>query len=187
MNTTDNIQLELFSQSGRGLKSGPASVGTPFFKSIRSYEKIILVLIGLVATGIVSFSIGVEKGKGLSLKTSLPGPETVQKIQEPLPNKQVVQKPVANFLPMVVPVKKELNQDSKQPLQGYTIQLASYKTMANAQKEAQNLKKRGFSPLVLSKGSFVVLCVGNFTNKEAALSMLSKLQKSYSGCYIRRL
>ena len=58
-----------------------------------------------------------------------------------------------------------LVQDAKNPIElgsGYTIQLASYKSKSFAQKEAELLKKKGFVPLVIPKGSYTILCVGKF-------------------------
>ena len=58
----ENIQLDLFSQSGK-----PEAQISPerarFFSYIRSYERNILLIIGIAVTGIICFSIGVEKGK----------------------------------------------------------------------------------------------------------------------------
>jgi hypothetical protein len=188
MENIDNRQLELFSQSGSGSKTSPVSGGKFFLNSIRAYEKSVLVLIGLVVTGIASFSLGVEKGKELSVRSNVSVLDVAQKIQEPFRNKQAIKKVEQEFLPaQVMPVKKELIRDLPSTPGVYTIQLASYKTKASAQKEAEGLKKKGFSAQVLSKGKYSVLCVGNFTNKETALPILAKLQKSYGGCYIRRL
>ena len=190
MNNADNLQLELFSQAGSDTKLNSASGGNSFFKSMRANEKTILIIIGLAVTGIVAFSFGVENGKGLSAQRIQEPQQSLQAGQlqaQSIVVKQAIKKSVPDFLPPVKPVKKEQSQDVQRAAQGYTIQLASYKTKENAQKEALSLKKKGFSPLVLSRGSYVVLCVGSFLNKETAQPVLSKLQKSYSGCYIRRL
>ena len=68
MESADNIQLELFSQSGGALKSDSAGGGHFSFSSIRSYEKAILFIFGFAVIGIVAFCLGVERGKGLLLK-----------------------------------------------------------------------------------------------------------------------
>lgn len=73
--------------------------------------------------------------------------------------------------------------------QNYTIQLASCRTKVSAQKEAELLRKSGFSPLILSKGSYIVVCVGNFSNQQAAKTLVSELKKRkrYQDCLVRRL
>jgi len=39
---------------------------SPFFLRVRGYEKVLLLVMGLVLTSIISFSLGVEKGKSSS-------------------------------------------------------------------------------------------------------------------------
>jgi hypothetical protein len=161
MESQNNAQLELFSQTKALNNAKDLKKGNPFLARIRNYEKTILIIISLALTGIVSFSLGVEKGKRVSIAT--------QAADKLAPKSEVLKQPEA-------PQK-----------QNYIIQLASYKTRMHAQKEVELLKKRGLSPLVLSKGSYTVLCVGNLSNRETAQSLLSELKKRYKDCYIRRL
>ena len=69
----------------------------------------------------------------------------------------------------------------------YTVQVASFQTRKYAQKEAEVLRKKGFSPLVLPKGKYSILCVGNFSSRETAKPLLSKLRQRYRDCFVRRL
>jgi hypothetical protein len=180
MENQSNLQLELFSKTedAGNLKSKKAS--NAFLVYIWNYEKTILVIISFIITGIISFSLGVEKGKRLStLKNSrLDMALTTQPSDRPMPK---------NKNPNSV-ITKENTVKEPQPSQkqDYIIQLASYKTKAYAQKEMEFLKKRGFSPSVLSKGNYAVLCVG-FSTRETAQSLLSELKKRYKDCYLRRL
>jgi hypothetical protein len=158
----DNLQLELFTQSKDTSDSRSRTFSKSFLAYIWNYEKTILIIIAVVITGIVSFSLGVEKGKRLAMLENSPAGFVEQR-------EEVIKQPV--------PIEKE----------NYVIQLASYKIKTHAQKEVELLKKRGLSPLVLSKGSYIVLCVGNISNKETARSLLSELKKRYRDCYITRL
>jgi cell division septation protein DedD len=72
-------------------------------------------------------------------------------------------------------------------LQGYTIQIASYKSRDLAQKEVDSLRKKGYAVLVLAKGGYTVLCVGNFSNKQNAKVAYADLAKKYPGCILRRI
>ncbi|MBU1727670.1 MAG: SPOR domain-containing protein [Candidatus Omnitrophica bacterium] len=184
MENENNTQLELFSQENEPARAKRQAYGDSFFKRIRTYEKIILIIIGFIITGIISFSLGVEKGKRPVQKTV-----AVAASIRPLNNKAVVMKQE--------PVRKPLPQPSQTPQQSqitttanvekYTIQLASFKTREFAQREAETLKKKGYTPIILPKGDYMILCVGNFNNKERASPLLSELKKRYQGCYIRRL
>lgn len=182
---SDNFQLELFSQSedSNNLKKQPADVS--FLSFIWSYERAILIIIGIVTMSIISYSLGVERGRQLSvLRSNSRLDIAALKTQAPAHKPIIKREPVqAQFRDKEIFVPKESQQQSY----AYIIQLASYKTRAYAQKEAQILKSKGFTPIILSKGNYIILCIGNFPKKEIAESILSGLKKQYSGCYIRRL
>ncbi len=173
MDNRDNFQLELFSGAKDVRESGARRSGGSFLNHIRRYEKIILVIIGMMITSIISFSLGVERGKQLRVSTFRPIAQQATDANEP--KETAVIKAGTKVEPL--PLEK----------QGYMIQLASYKTKTHAQKEVDLLKKNGFSPLVLTKGSYAVLYVGNLSNKKTAQSLLAELKKRYKDCYIRRL
>lgn len=192
-NQTDP-QLELFSQQAApgGLKGQPPRKS--FFLRIRSYEKAVLIIIAFITISIVSFSLGVEKGKRIVSANSLIERAALIKPAQPKVYEPVQKQDAAldNTSAQVVgteSVAKAKTAIDQKTAKGYTIQLASYKMKANAQQEADMLKKKGLSPLFLNKGNYVVLCVGNFPDRSTAESLLSELkkQKRYSGCLIRRL
>jgi len=142
----DYSQSELFTQS---LDSGHYKPHIPkhhFFLRIRGYEKVTLLIMGLVLVGIISFSMGVENGKRIAFaKNSI------------------------------------LDQNS------YTIQVASFKNKELALANARLLKNNGLAPMVFTKGNYIILCVGKFSNQESAQPLLIQLQRTYAGCRIRRL
>ena len=168
-------QLELFS----GLKDynqAKTGVSEPFWRYLWNYEKIIFIIIGFIITGIVFFTLGVEKGKeSAALKLNA---------QFNMATKTQISRPVQT------PIKEEVSPVKlQQPSssQNYTIQIASYQTKTYAQKEAESLKKRGFASLVLPKGTYTIVCVGNFANEKTARPLLSELKKRYQDCFVRRL
>ncbi len=174
-------QLELFSQAKGNNQGKPHTSKKAFIGYISKYEKAILIIIGCVITGIASFSLGVEKGKRfIMLKTDSQLDIAVKASPSlPLPQPQQIAKDL-----QYQPVKKD---ELKEYIQNYTIQVASFMNRINAQKEADILKRKGLSPVVLSKGKFSIVCVGNFSKREEAESLLPKLRKQYQDCHIRRL
>ncbi|MFA5356168.1 MAG: SPOR domain-containing protein [Candidatus Omnitrophota bacterium] len=172
----DRGQLELFSQAKGDIQVKTRVPGT-FRLRISKYEKTILFVIVFALISIISFSLGVEKGrKSALLKVSAPKFDLAvkQQAQPALP----------------APEKKQQAEEKsglQEYIDSYTIQVASFSKRVNAQKEADNLKKKGLSALVLVKGKFSIVCVGNFSNKEEAESFLPKLRKQYQDCRIRRL
>jgi SPOR domain len=59
----DSSQIELFTQELDSGQYKPRITGNPFFMRIRGYEKVMLLIMGLILISIISFSLGVEKGK----------------------------------------------------------------------------------------------------------------------------
>ncbi|KPK96578.1 MAG: hypothetical protein AMJ95_13425 [Omnitrophica WOR_2 bacterium SM23_72] len=186
-------QLEMFSAQSQSFSRKGDRHDNLFFNFVRSYEKAILVIIGMVAVSIISFGLGVEKGKrvtsvkfsprlDMAKKPALP-PVKVAPAEQPKP--QVTGKPVA--LPEGSAEVKEKSAPQFLEQQGYVIQLASYQQRNFADREAEELKKKGFSPIILKKGVFTVLYVGNFPSKESASAKLSELRERYTDCYIKKL
>lgn len=192
MERQNNSQLELFSQTSdsAGLKS--RTLNSSFLAYIWGYEKTILIIIGIMITSVISFSLGVEKGRKISLSNNSQRLDVALKTETR--TKAAATKQVTRQQQPVEPLKQTEKQNiSEEPkvkelIQAYTIQLASYKTRGFAEREAQALKKEGLPPpVVLSKGGYAVLCVGNFSSKQAAQQLLSELKKRYQDCRIRRL
>jgi hypothetical protein len=162
-------QLELFSGSGRPSETAGISRNI-FFGYIRGYEKIILIVIGFIVIAVAAFSLGVEKGKLVALQAPAAKLDVAANVPAPV---------------ILEPVKAQEVSSSKPG--NYTIQLASYQSKGLAQKEAGALKKTGLAPLVISKGSYSILCVGSFNSRETARTLLSQLKKKYQDSFIRRL
>jgi hypothetical protein len=62
----ENYQSELFTQELDSGQYKPRILGNPFLMRIRGYEKVMLLIMGLVLLSILSFSLGVEKGKRIA-------------------------------------------------------------------------------------------------------------------------
>jgi len=169
-------QLELFAQAKRH-SQGKMDTPNTFWNYIRNYERVILVIIGFIITGVVSFSLGVEKGKRLAVLKSeayLDMAKSTHSI-----NKQALKNTAQ---------KQDISKSApKGTNRQYTVQVATFQTRTYAQKEAEVLRKKGFLPLVLPKGKYSILCVGNFSSQKTAKSLLSKLKQRYRDCFIRRL
>lgn len=167
--------MELFSQP-KGAVELKAHLPGNLFSFIRHYEKTLLLVICFIIAGIISFSLGVEKGKRIT-KVTLQNNMAIPQAQEPRADK-------AQNIP-AAPAKPQ--PKIKEYIENYTIQVASYKTRGSAQTEAEVLRKKGFSPLLIPKSGYIVLCIGNFSTKETARTSLSEFKKLYRDCFVRRL
>ncbi|MCX5705086.1 MAG: SPOR domain-containing protein [Candidatus Omnitrophica bacterium] len=199
MERNNAYQLELFTPGANAGVLKPRSEKKAFLARFRAYDKVILMIIGIVVTSIVSFSLGVEKGKQISMRKSSAVFDValVEKLpQAPLIKQQPAVKTQAPAVQAAVKLatvaatgnKNVVVMPSVQTAIGsYAIQVASYKTKSAALRESEALKKQGFVTTLLTKGDYIVLCVGNFNSKEKAQTMLPQLAKRYQGCMIRRL
>ncbi len=170
MKENESAQLELFNEGGGEDRRSAAP--NSFLGFVRGYEKVAILLIIFIACAIVFYSLGVEKGKRLAAVIAPANPAAPVQV-------------VKQEKPLIYPQPQDnLATTDKQK---FTIQLASFKNRSAAMKEAEVLKNKGLQPLVLSKGSFLILCVGNFSNKNNANQTLSLLKKRYQDSYVRRL
>jgi len=189
MQEQNSMQLELFSQpapDGQGQK-----IERSFFGYVRTYEKAVLMATALLICGIIGFALGVEKGKRIGLSAR----NAHFDITQTSTLKQTPPAPAVAVNQAVPPIKQKAGSNvpagsdaaSGRDSGVYTIQLASYNSRDLAQKEFQALKKKGFSALLVTKGKYTVLCVGNFSSKENAQTLLVEFKKRYKTCYVRRL
>lgn len=163
MQKENYAQLELFSQAKGGVPL-PEGRGS-FLSFIRAYERVMLVAIGFIVTGIVAFSLGVENGRRMAA-SAVPVPAARQPVVRPQTQNPPQQKATGA---------------------SYTIQLASFQSRTGLQREVDTLKKKGIAPVLFSDGKKVLVCVGTFTNKATAQTVLAELKKHYRDCFIRRL
>lgn len=153
-----------------------------------SYEVLIIALIGAVLVVSVIFSLGVERGRGLT-GSEVAMTEPVQPAVMPIAVEPVVPPVAENLKPIQpatsvnAPVKATAPAASAKP---YTIQVASYKGRDLADKELARLKGMGYSGEVVKKGDYFILCVGSFADKDSAKQTFAAMQKRYKSCLIRK-
>lgn len=146
-----------------------------------SLDKLYLSAVFFIIIFVVSFSLGVEKGKRINLANLKTQPIESKKVmqKEPLP---------ASIEKSKDEVEREtITETPTQPEVIYAIQLASYSRKDIAEEEAKKLGKKGFKPFLIQKGKYLVLYVGKFKTKKEARSVAHSLKSRYSDCLIRKL
>lgn len=208
-------QLELFT-GGQGGDAASGEPRHGFFSlRINGYEKTLFLLIGFLVTGVSFYCLGVEHGKARAMArvnagfdiAARPAPAAVQPVMPRVsagvpakPNQTsqaiVVAMPakalqtVKGVKPVAaVPAPKvgTLSGQEMAAVSGFTIQIGTYQVRAAAERERDNLVKIGLTPAIVKQGAYNVVIVGNFSDKEMAKSLLSRLRQNYRDCYIRRL
>ncbi len=186
----------------------PSSINVVF-----SHQSVIIICICAVMLLVVSFSLGVEKGKllaknisGTTEKTNIavasnaPAPVAVQQVQATQNHLPVTNQKNITLLAETKPVEvktevllsqvkmPEAPKEQTQPLTGsYAIQIASVENKNAAKNMIDNLSKKGFNPTMKSSGKYIIILAGNFAKKEEAQVKLRELKKTYTDCYIRKI
>ncbi len=175
-----------FSKTGKALKRSPYD---PKFQKpmlvTTSLEQIILAGILLILAACFVFFLGMLRGKAIAPAAR---PHTVAEVSPALvsnrPAAAVTQESTGrSAAPADVPRAGARGQETGKP---YTIQLATYKRRDMAEKEAADLRRGGYSSLIVPNGGFFEVRAGEYANKEEAKKDLKFFASRYSGCYLRR-
>ena len=156
-----------------------------------------LILLSVVAVLLLTFSysLGVERGKNITLASlGLPATSQSQDLStREQPESQSAQDqdslveevttPIANANE---PNNKVVTPQKKKP-QGsrYKIQVASFVTDNTAKRAAKNLESKGYPVLVMRKGKYAVVYVGVYENEREAKVQFNDLRQTYKDCILR--
>lgn len=148
------------------------------FQYLIKYEKFIFSGVAFIVTFLIAYSVGFEKGKSINLAAVKNTSQRTLNViaKDALNQNKENKKAEATYVTVV--------KQTQTPKGPYVIQVASYIKESLAKKEMLALKNKGFNPLIANKGKFVVVYVGNFSDKLEAQSSLKKLKASYRDCFI---
>ena len=161
-----------------------------YFNMQFSVEKLVFVLIGIIIAAVLMFCFGVECGK----KTSVPAENAVLRkpcVQQPAQQFKPAPIVMASQRPAAVPaaaVKKApaSRQIQKQvPGSVYTIRIATYIDKKTAGSVLARIKAKGFPAYSVPSGKFVMICVGDYKNRNQADTALIVLKKEHKDSYIK--
>ena len=175
-------QIELFSKTKGSLANERPDRQSRFSNLILSIDSVVMLSIGVILAIIISFSLGVEKGKKITsveLNNS-PKQETKQISIDDSKEKQQIKNEEEKK--EVLPSDEEKSITAK-----YVIQVASYKKSSDANMERKKLEKEGFAAIIITSGDWKQVCVGNFSNTKESIPVLNKLRKRYHDCFIKPL
>ncbi|MCD4781396.1 MAG: SPOR domain-containing protein [Candidatus Omnitrophica bacterium] len=212
-NYKNQTQFELFPETREQKVDRNPRKG--FFQAFMlSRENTIVVIIIAIMLMVFLFSMGVEHGRRsltkntnqLQQKTAASGqpekktsqilendvslqPQETQIKEASASVKVVIQQQVEEVKDKIIRIPlEELEGALADELEDmYTVQVASFKLEKNAKREAMILQDRGEDAFVLSKGDYVIVCVGRFRERNDAQTLSLKLKKHYNDCLIRSL
>lgn len=176
-----------------------------FSRVVLTFENLVVVLVFVIVSLVVAFSVGVERGRraGAVVRPAVKVASTAPAALNPLPHPQISVTPVmpaplkatgtaqaASVTPFAAPqltIAPAADALEKTVDKRYTIQVASYKLSSDAQREAAALRAKGMDPFVLQKGNYSILCIGRYATSQEAKVGQKKLLKQYKDCIIRSL
>lgn len=182
--------------------------------TLRLDQLVMMLILTLVIFAVV-FSMGVEKGKrsmpvypSLSAKMAASSAK-VQKAPAPAPL-TVAATPVSQtpLLPQTIEIKEDTGAKPEslvvteitaaepetpvlaRPTGKYTIQLVTYKSEEQAQKQIDKLSSKGYHGFTIPSGSYHQVCVNAFETRQTAQALLKTLQSEKlapSDAYVRAM
>jgi cell division septation protein DedD len=199
------VQKELFEEFTTASKRlYPKGMFRPKEKKLFSFtlEFLIVILIVFIVLCVISFALGVEKGRRIAIqKAALPVKEPKEQIpaqlsteysrQLEVPSPQILSSERKPDEAKAALIKKEPTTQKKElpvslpQVSIYTIQVASYSKEEEAKREVERLKQNGLKAFMLQKGKYSIVCVGDFKNKTEASVLQKTLRKNYPDCLIR--
>ncbi len=196
-------QLELFDLHNQDAHSNALKADPIQLAKARDYQKLIFRVIAFIFFGLVSFSLGVEKGKK---SIAMVSPQETRAPFVPLDKfidtqrSRSINAPAAGESASAIGINnvqvdkkvdgayiEKAKTEGKSKEAQYTVQVASILRSENVKKELSRLENKGFSAFGLLKGKYTVVCVGKFTAREQAQNALAKLKTKYPDCQIRKL
>ena len=179
-------QLHLFSLS----KNAKNTHVQPAFTF--SLDKMILLGVITIILLTISFSLGVEKGKKVTLASYTKIAEsniTEEKLIIGKEDTQQEDRP-EEIITETETIENKIEADIENTIKnatGYRIQVASFRKENSAKEEAEILKTEGYTVTIAKKGNYIVVYVGNFNDEKEAKRKLQTLKKRYKDCILRRL
>ncbi len=182
----DNIQKELFefqAPKKQSRKFGQLLQQPDFAISLNT-EKLVFIAIGMILLLVVSFALGVERGKAISQKASEVSTAIAQ-AAIPAPAQPVQGQPAEPKVQLAAAETRPAAVKMQPPAKTYTIVAAAFSKEASAVKESDRLKSLGLEPFVYYSKPYYLVCAGSFPDKDSAQKDLGKVRKKYRDAYVK--
>jgi len=158
-----------------------------------SYENLVMLSIIVIMLTVVFFSLGVEKGKKVALKNSVPLTAEAYH-RKPDREEQAAPMEQVNLSEKAPAEKPDAAQPAKEQKEAlsvhvkpYTIQVVAFKKERNAKKEIALIKRKGREAFIIPTKDWFQVCSGRYANMEEAKGDLGALKIKYPTCYIRKI
>ncbi|MBN1354040.1 MAG: SPOR domain-containing protein [Candidatus Omnitrophica bacterium] len=161
------------------------------------FENIIFAVIVVIMCAIVSFALGVERGKRLAT-ASYAKSKSSPKVEVGAAKIQLGTIEIGHESDAAVPAQASVSEPApkeektdvsvgREPKEAmYAIQLISYRKRDIAEREERRLANNGIKTFILTSGKWHQLCAGNYKNMEEAKAAMQKFKTEFKDCFIRK-
>jgi cell division protein FtsN len=198
----ENIQKELFDgfdQPRRQPKRFSQLFQKTDFSISLGAEKLVFLSIGMLMLLVVSFALGVERGKAVSLARidARPAQADIRPVRavnvQTIPAQQIaktapvtVKKPIVSGAPQAVKAPAQaVPQVAADKSKPYTIVAVAFSKETSATAEVARFKSAGIEAFVYRNEPYYLVCIGAFANKESAQKTLMKVKQLRRDAYVR--
>ena len=179
---TDESQKEFFEEfksEERGLKriAGRIAQRKKSSHIYLSIENTVFITIVILMALVISFALGVEKGKRhVTVEEITPAPEPLpQAAPDPEPKRET----------MAVPATEDA-EVAEEPAAIYAVQLISYKEKRKAEKEMRVLFGKRIEAIIIPSGEWFQVCAVRYESFDEAEKAKKEFEKTYKGCFVRK-
>lgn len=215
----DKFQQDFFGSASREKKGKKPRLLSGYSKQrFLPYVKIpieytVIIAIGMLVLVIISYAVGVERGKRFTPTSSVEAVDLAS-------GKEFKEEPDVERTSLPVIEKKSLAEIDKEPeaepearedadpysgsrddyvgappeegaspvtISGYTIQIASFKTESSAKDEIKKLASKGFEAHISRVGDWYQVYAVGYETIEQARGAQKKLAEKYQDCYIKKV
>lgn len=153
-------------------------------------DTLVLLIVVIVLLLTLAFSLGIERGRKIAYsqiekKSNFQQEEIFNTESE----KEGIKEKVEETQEVAVIPNKVNDKDNEKKHSAsakYILQLATYLKKETAEIEVTKLEDKGYPVFLSQKGKYVVLFIGDFSDKNEAEEKMAELKKRYKDCFIRQ-
>jgi len=149
-----------------------------------SIENLVFVAISIIMIIVLSFSLGVERGKRFG-NTKIILPERNYAAIE-----KKISKPVSLKDNLDNTEAAEIKQEQgviRDKTARYTIQIVAYRDKGTAEKKVSSLREEKRSAFIIPENGLFQVCVGRYRTLKETKAGMKNLQSKYSDCFARSI
>jgi len=147
-----------------------------------SIENLVFITIIIIMVTVLSFSLGVERGKRLGNAKIIRPEKNYTKIEKKITKPAFLKDNLDNTQAAEVKQEQVIIRDKTRR---YTIQIVAYRDKGTAEKKVSSLREEKRSAFIIPENGLFQVCIGRYKTLKEAKADVKNLQSKYSDCFTR--